>query len=95
MERPLECLKGLDQDDLAHGDLTGVIVNQVIDAFSRDGYVVAQEALPEAAAGDIRAFVMNGEPLRVGKTYAAFRTINSGPDLRSNMHVGGQPGASR
>ena len=65
-------------------------LNQMIEAISRDGYVVAQEALPEAAAGDIRVFVMNGEPLRVGKAYAAFRRVNSGPDLRSNMHVGGQ-----
>jgi glutathione synthase len=65
-------------------------LNQMIDAISRDGYVVAQEALPEAADGDVRLFVMNGEPLRVGKAYAAFRRVNSGPDLRSNMHVGGE-----
>ncbi len=65
-------------------------LNQMIEAISRDGYVVAQEALPEAADGDVRMFVMNGEPLRVGKAYAAFRRVNSGPDLRSNMHVGGQ-----
>ena len=65
-------------------------LNQMIDAISRDGYVVAQEALPEAAAGDVRVFVMNGEPLRVGKAYAAFRRVNTGPDLRSNMHVGGR-----
>ena len=65
-------------------------LNQMIEAISRDGYVVAQEALPEAADGDVRMFVMNGEPLRVGKAYAAFRRVNTGPDLRSNMHVGGQ-----
>jgi glutathione synthase len=65
-------------------------LNQMIEAISRDGYVVAQEALPEAASGDIRVFVMNGEPLRVGKAYAAFRRVNTGADLRSNMHVGGQ-----
>jgi glutathione synthase len=65
-------------------------LNQMIDAISRDGYVVAQEVIPEAADGDVRMFVMNGEPLRVGKAYAAFRRINTGPDLRSNMHVGGK-----
>jgi glutathione synthase len=65
-------------------------LNQMIDAISRDGYVVAQEALPEAADGDVRLFVMNGEPLRLGKVYAAFRRVNTGPDLRSNMHVGGK-----
>ena len=65
-------------------------LNQMIEAISRDGYVVAQEALPEAADGDVRIFMMNGEPLRVGKAYAAFRRVNTGPDLRSNMHAGGK-----
>jgi glutathione synthase len=65
-------------------------LNQMIEAIARDGYVVAQEAIPEAAKGDIRMFLMNGEPLRVGKAYAAFRRVNTGPDLRSNMHVGGK-----
>jgi glutathione synthase len=64
-------------------------LNQMIEAISRDGYVVAQEALAGAADGDIRIFMMNGEPLRVGKAYAAFRRVNTGPDLRSNMHAGG------
>jgi glutathione synthase len=39
-------------------------LNQMIDAISRDGYVVAQEYLPVAAEGDIRLFMMNGEPLQ-------------------------------
>ena len=35
-------------------------------------------------------FVMNGEPLQHNGTYAAFRRVNQGSDLRSNMHVGGK-----
>ena len=38
-------------------------LNQIIEAIARDGYVVAQEYLPAAAEGDVRLFVMNGEPL--------------------------------
>ena len=38
-------------------------LNQIIEAISRDGYVVAQEYLPEADNGDVRLFVMNGQPL--------------------------------
>jgi glutathione synthase len=34
---------------------------------------------------------MNGQPLRRGDSYAAFRRVNKGPDMRSNMHVGGKP----
>ncbi|MDF1525770.1 MAG: hypothetical protein RRA15_13430 [bacterium] len=39
-------------------------LNQMIDAVSRDGYVVAQEYLPAATEGDTRLFVMNGRPCR-------------------------------
>jgi glutathione synthase len=65
-------------------------LSQIIDAISRDGYVVAQEYLPEAEDGDVRVFVMNGEPLALNGRVAAFRRVNEGPDLRSNMSVGGK-----
>ena len=38
-------------------------LNQMIEAVSRDGYIVAQENLPDAEQGDVRLFLMNGEPL--------------------------------
>jgi glutathione synthase len=65
-------------------------LNQIVEAISRDGYVVAQEYLTEAADGDVRMFVMNGEPLVRDGRHAAFRRVNNGADLRSNMHVGGE-----
>ncbi|HET6774499.1 MAG TPA: glutathione synthetase [Acidimicrobiales bacterium] len=65
-------------------------LNQIIEAISRDGYVVAQEHLPAAAEGDVRLFVLNGEPLVHEGHIAAFRRVNEGPDLRSNMSVGGK-----
>jgi glutathione synthase len=65
-------------------------LNQIIDAISRDGYVVAQEWLPESEKGDVRVFVVNGEPLARDGRIAAFRRVNRGPDLRSNMTVGGK-----
>lgn len=64
-------------------------LNQMIDAVSRDGYVIAQEYLPAAADGDIRLFMMNGRPLRVRGKYAAFRRVRRGGDMRSNIHAGG------
>ena len=66
-------------------------LNQMIEAITRDGYVVAQEFLTEAEQGDVRLFVMNGQPLRQGDAYAAFRRVSTGTDFRSNMHVGGKP----
>ncbi len=65
-------------------------LNQMIDAVSRDGYVIAQEYLPAAQEGDMRLFVMNGRPLRVRGKYAAFRRVRSGGDMRSNVHAGGR-----
>jgi glutathione synthase len=64
-------------------------LNQMIEAVTRDGYVVVQEYLPAAVEGDIRMFIMNGEPLRHNGKIAAFRRQNDKGDMRSNMHVGG------
>jgi len=69
-------------------------LNQMIDAVSRDGFVIAQEYLPAAEEGDMRLFVMNGRPLRVKNRYAAFRRIRSGGDMRSNIHAGGLKAAA-
>ncbi|MHC4550920.1 MAG: glutathione synthase [Planctomycetota bacterium] len=69
-------------DDLAN-------LNQMIDAVSRDGYVIAQEYLPAASQGDMRLFIMNGQPLRYKGKYCAFRRERRGDDMRSNVHAGG------
>lgn len=65
-------------------------LNQMIDAVSRDGYVIAQEYLKAAEEGDMRLFIMNGRPLRVKGKYAAFRRVRTGGDMRSNIHAGGK-----
>ncbi len=65
-------------------------LNQMIDAVSRDGYVIAQQYLSEAQEGDTRLFLMNGRPLRVKGKYAAFRRVRQGGDMRSNIHAGGK-----
>ncbi len=65
-------------------------LNQMIDAVSRDGFVIAQEYLPAAEQGDTRLFLMNGRPLRAKGKYAAFRRVRTGGDMRSNIHAGGK-----
>lgn len=64
-------------------------LNQMIDALTRDGYVIVQEYLAGAEEGDTRLFMMNGQPLRYKAKYAAFRRIRTGDDIRSNVHAGG------
>ena len=65
-------------------------LNQMIDAVSRDGFVICQEYLEAAKDGDMRLFVMNGRPLQVKGKYAAFRRVRGGDDMRSNIHAGGK-----
>ena len=69
---------------------SGANLNQMIEALSRDGYIIAQEYLPAAAEGDTRLFVMNGIPFRYRGKYAAFRRRRTGEDMRSNIHAGGK-----
>jgi glutathione synthase len=64
-------------------------LSQVIEAISRDGYIIAQEYLPEATKGDIRLFLMNGIPLKCDGKYAAIRRVNKVDDVRSNLSAGG------
>lgn len=64
-------------------------MNSMIEVNLRDGYIIAQEYMPEAAKGDIRLFMMNGQMLkRDGKVAALHRFSESG-DARSNIHAGG------
>ncbi len=62
----------------------------ILESIARDGFIVAQEYLPEAAQGDTRFFMMNGNPLVHRGKHAAFRRIRSGDDVRSNIHSGGR-----
>lgn len=64
-------------------------INQMIDSVARDGYVIVQEYLPAAEAGDTRLFLVNGEAFKFRGRYAAFRRVRVGGDLRSNVHAGG------
>jgi len=64
-------------------------LNQIVDALSEDGYIIAQEYLPLAAKGDTRLFLMNGQPLRYKNKVAAFRRDNEDDGSGSLHHAGG------
>lgn len=86
--KPLQGSGGASVFLVQQGDIPNL--NQMIDAVSRDGFVIAQEYLTAAEEGDMRLFVMNGRPLQVKGKYAAFRRTRSGGDMRSNIHAGGK-----
>ena len=85
--KPLQGSGGEGVFLVRHDDVANL--NQIIDAVSRDGYVIAQDYLPAAEHGDTRLFLMNGTPLRHRGRYAAFRRVRGGGDMRSNIHAGG------
>lgn len=64
-------------------------LNQIFEAASGDGYLIAQVYIPEAKAGDVRLFLMNGLPLLRDGSYAAFRRVPAKGDVRSNIHAAG------
>lgn len=63
-------------------------LKQTVEAIARDGYVIAQEYLPEAKKGDIRFFMLDGEPLIVDGVFAAVKRVQSENEIRSNIHQG-------
>ncbi|MGV6875498.1 glutathione synthase [Pseudochelatococcus sp. B33] len=71
------------------GSASEANLNQIFEAISVDGYLIAQPYLPEAKAGDIRLFLLNGQPLKHGDTYAGLRRVPAKGDLRSNIHARG------
>ncbi len=69
-------------------------LNQIFEAVSGEGYLIAQGYLPDATAGDIRLFLMNGRPLQRDGAYAALRRVPAKGEVRSNMHVAGTAAAA-
>ncbi len=61
---------------------------QIVEAICRDGFAIAQEYLPAAKKGDIRLFLMDGEPLMRDRKVAAIRRIQQAGEIRSNIHQG-------
>lgn len=65
-------------------------INQIVEAIGRDGFIVAQEYLPEASKGDIRLFLLEGKPIVVNNKIAAVHRTQAPDDIRSNIHQGGR-----
>ncbi|WP_313157189.1 glutathione synthase [Sphingobacterium multivorum] len=69
-------------------------LKQTVEAIARDGYVIGQEYLPEASRGDIRFFLLNGEPILINGKYAAVHRVQQGDEIRSNVHQGAKTQAA-
>src|SRR5690554_790981 len=65
-------------------------LKQMIEAIGQEGYVVAQEYIPESVEGDTRVFLLNGQILKHKGKYAAVKRTTASDDIRSNLHAGGE-----
>ncbi len=91
--KPLQGSGGKNVFKIASSDDANL--NQIFEAVSGEGYLIAQAYLPEAKTGDTRFFLMNGKPLIRDGVYAAFRRVPAKGDLRSNMHAAGTAEAAK
>ena len=64
-------------------------LSQIVEATSAEGYLITQAYMSEAKAGDVRLFLMNGQPLERNGKYAAFKRVPAKGDIRSNIHASG------
>ncbi len=70
-------------------------LRQITDFLTREGYAMAQDYVPEAAQGDTRVLLVEGEVLMAQGHAAAIRRVPPSNDFRSNVFQGGhaEPGA--
>jgi glutathione synthase len=88
-------LSGYGGSDVFIVERDGKNLSQMVEAITRNGFVMAQEFLPAAKDGDTRFFMVNGEPLVVDGRIAALRRVSATEDFRSNMSAGGKPMKAR
>lgn len=85
--KPVEGSRGTDVFRVTAEDPN---LNALIDVIAREGYVMVQEFLPEAAEGDTRVVLLDGEPLVIDGELCAIRRVPAVGDFRSNLHTGGR-----
>lgn len=85
--KPLQGTRGTDVFFAETPDAPNL--RSIIDVLTRKGLAMVQAYLPEAAEGDTRVVVMDGEVLEVAGRPAAVRRVPAEGDFRSNLHAGG------
>lgn len=63
-------------------------INQIIDTIKEQGYVIAQEYLPEVKKGDVRVLLLNGKIMEEDGQHAIIRRVSGKGEFRSNFKLG-------
>ena len=69
-------------------------LNQIIETISQEGYVIAQEFLPEVKDGDVRILLMNGRVMVKDNKQAIIRRVSGEGEFRSNFTLGATANSS-
>ena len=63
-------------------------INQIIETIRHDGYIIAQEFLPEVKDGDVRILLLNGRVMEVDGKKSAIKRVSGKGEFRSNFSLG-------
>jgi len=63
-------------------------LNQIIETISREGYVIAQEFLPDVKHGDVRVLLLNGRIMEKDGKKGILRRVPGEGEFRSNLALG-------
>ena len=63
-------------------------LNQILSTLASEGYIIAQEYLPEVENGDVRVLLMNGRILEQDGKQAIIRRVSGKGEFRSNFALG-------
>lgn len=64
---------------------------QIIDTISREGYVIAQQFLPDVKHGDVRVLLLNGRIMEKDGQKGILRRVPREGEFRSNLSIGATP----
>lgn len=86
----LKPLVGSEGRDIFFLDSPDAInTRQVVEILGRNGYLLAQEFIPEAAEGDIRVFTLDDSIILGAGRAIGVRRVPAEGELRSNVSLGG------
>jgi glutathione synthase len=84
--KPLHGTHGRDVFRVEPGERSNL--RQIIDVLIRADYALVQEYLHEAARGDTRVLLLDGEPIQIDGHAVAFTRVARGEDFRCNVAQG-------
>jgi len=87
----LKPVQGSTGKNVFYADASHIMnLRQIVDVLAMDGYFVVQQYLPKAQQGDLRVYLLDGEPIEIDGQYAILHRCPAPDTIRSNIHQGGE-----